>query len=129
MNGCWHTTSAAIRTVAWSGDTGNCWVCSKARLIRRRSSWKAVMRSRNPMRRQTTLNNQRDPNSHSLRHRQTYAKKPLQHGVLGETKWSKCPCIASKRSDRLKDPCDDHFPRITSIRLHIDKRCGGLHTF
>src|SRR4029453_9934192 len=56
MNGCLHTTSAAIRTVDWSGDTGNCWACSKARLIRRRSSWKAVMRSRNPMRRKTKLN-------------------------------------------------------------------------
>src|SRR6266487_18430 len=44
------------RTVDWSGSTSNCLACSKPRLIRRRSSWKAVMRSRNPMRRKTKLN-------------------------------------------------------------------------
>src|SRR5262247_3621418 len=55
MNGCLPTTSEAIRTVDWSGDTGKCWACSKLYLIRRHSSWKAVMRRRNPMRRQIKL--------------------------------------------------------------------------
>src|SRR5262247_3708989 len=55
MNGCLPTTSVAIRTVDWSGDTDKCWACSKLYWIRRHSSWKAVMRRRNPMRRMTKL--------------------------------------------------------------------------